>query len=197
MLSREAAAFFDRLAGDWDCIAVHPRERVESVLAPLGDLAGRRVLDVGSGTGVLLPYLSARVGPSGRVLALDLAPRMIEESRRKHRAPNLAFEVADFLDWRSDEAFDALVAYSCFPHFDDPGAFWDSAARNLAPGGLALVAHIEGRERINAMHGKRAPGVSRLLPPAFELARLAEARGFEPLEATDEAERYLVLARRK
>ncbi len=195
-LSREAAAFFDRLAADWDSLAVHPRDQVERVLASLGDLSGKRVIDVGSGTGVLLPFLTPRVGPHGAVLAMDLSPRMIETARAKHGAPGLSFKVADFLDWRADKGFDAAIAYSCFPHFDDPGAFWDSAARNLVPGGLALVAHIEGRERINEMHGRRAPGVSRELPPARELARLAEARGFEPVELVDDEDLYLVLARR-
>lgn len=194
-LSRDAQVFFDRLAETWDHIAHHPRERVERVLGTLGTLQGKMVVDVGTGTGVLIPYLASRVGPEGSILALDLSPRMIEAARAKYCADNLSFEVADFLDWQAARPADVIIAYSCFPHFDEPGAFWDSAARNLVDGGLALVAHIEGRIRINAMHGTRAPGVSRPLPPARELAAMAERRGFETLSLADEEDAYLVLAR--
>ena len=44
-------------------------------LAGLGDLVGRRCLEVGAGGGSVARWLAARVGPHGEVLATDLNPR--------------------------------------------------------------------------------------------------------------------------
>ncbi|MBW8487666.1 methyltransferase domain-containing protein [Actinomadura parmotrematis] len=43
-------------------------------LSGLGDLAGRRCLDVGAGNGTIARWLADRVGPEGRVTAVDLKP---------------------------------------------------------------------------------------------------------------------------
>lgn len=44
---------------------------------------GQRVLDLGCGTGMSLPLLRAAVGPSGRVLGVDLSPEMLAQARQR------------------------------------------------------------------------------------------------------------------
>jgi ubiquinone/menaquinone biosynthesis C-methylase UbiE len=195
-LSRsKIAEFFDSIAHRWDQLAVHPVDRVARVLDVAGSIAGYSVLDVGSGTGVLLGPLLERVGPAGKVLALDISGRMIEIARAKRSAPNLEFAVADFLEWTSPARHDLLVAYSCYPHFIDQAAFWDAARRNLRPGGTALVAHIEGRSAINGMHASNgASEISAALGPVEDLALLAQAKGFEALAAVDDGDYYIFSA---
>lgn len=187
-------AFFDSLADRWDSLAVHPRERVAFVLDQAGPLSGASVLDIGCGTGVLEGPLLERVGPSGKVLGLDLSASMLELASAKHRAANLAFIQADFLDWPSRETFDLVVAYSCFPHFPDYPAFFAAAARRLSPGGRLLVAHIEGREAINGLHGSSAGEVSRPLPPVGEAARMAEEAGLGAVLMRDDGDYWVLLA---
>ncbi len=192
----DIATLFDSLADRWDELAVHPRERLDRILGLLGDIEGASVLDVGSGTGVLLGPLLALIGPGGRVLALDISPRMIALARGKRADARLDFAVADFLAWEPPRPFDLLVAYSCYPHFLDQEAFWAAAARCLKPGGRALVAHIEGRDAINAMHGEAGRAVSRPLPSIGELARMAAGRGFAALAQEDSEDSYYLLADR-
>lgn len=187
-------AFFDSLAGRWDSLAVHPRERVAFVLDQAGPLSGASVLDIGCGTGVLEGPLLERVGPAGKVLGLDLSAPMLELAARKHRAPNLAFIQSDFLDWQSRETFDLVIAYSCFPHFPDYPAFFAAAARRLSPGGRLLVAHIEGRDAINCYHGDSAGEVSRPLPPVEEAARMAEDAGLGVSITRDDGDYWMLLA---
>ncbi len=67
------------------------RRRFE-VLAEVGELHGRSVLDVGCGLGHFLNFLEAKSIRS-RYAGLDLSPRLIERARELH--PAAAFEVLD------------------------------------------------------------------------------------------------------
>src|SRR5579862_1913238 len=59
---------------------------------------GTRVVDIGCGFGDTAIELGRRVGPSGKVIGIDAAPRFIDTARREAREArieNVAFEVAD------------------------------------------------------------------------------------------------------
>ena len=49
----------------------------------MGLSAGDTVLDAGSGTGILLPYLHRAVTGTGRIEELDYSHRMLEQARQK------------------------------------------------------------------------------------------------------------------
>jgi ubiquinone/menaquinone biosynthesis C-methylase UbiE len=183
--------FFNSVASRWDRIAFHPSERVNHILDIVGPRPGDRVLDVGSGTGVLIPYVLERIGPRGALVALDAAERMIDCAKGKHKAPNLSFVVSNFCEYRSVEVFDTILAYSCYPHFQDPGAFFSSARRLLRDGGRLGIAHIEGRQTINALHAGMDGPTSRPLPSIEETVRAAAAEGFSSISTLDDADYYL------
>lgn len=48
----------------------------------MGAENGYSVLDIGSGTGVAIPYLEERIGPKGKITALDIAEKMLEISKK-------------------------------------------------------------------------------------------------------------------
>src|SRR5581483_3921549 len=101
------------------------------------DLRGRRVLDVGCGTGRLAAALAEHA--LARVWGVDPEPRMLEQARA--RAPSgVGFKLgrAEELPFK-DAWFDAAVLWLASHLVELPRAFSD-AARVLAPGGrLALV----------------------------------------------------------
>jgi len=69
---------------------------VSAALRPVGGgEAVSRLLDVGTGTGALVPYFLAEGVPGEGILAIDVAPRMLEHARG--RFPDVAFVEADFL----------------------------------------------------------------------------------------------------
>lgn len=50
---------------------LHKAKKIERILAGRIELTGARILDIGTGTGFIAEYLQGRVGPTGRVAAVD------------------------------------------------------------------------------------------------------------------------------
>jgi SAM-dependent methyltransferase len=118
-------------------------------LLPAG---GRRVLEVGVGSGVLVPTLTARY-PDYTGTDLTLAPGLDALVAPNCRA---SFRAADLLrdaDLPAD-AFDAVVCFSVLEHIHDADTAARGLARALAPGGTVVTGY---------------PMVSRLMTRAFSL----------------------------
>src|SRR5262249_32059366 len=65
-------------------------QRPDEVVALLGLRPGMTVVDLGAGTGYFEPQLARAVGPSGRVLALDVEPDMVRYLRERAARAGLA-----------------------------------------------------------------------------------------------------------
>jgi ubiquinone/menaquinone biosynthesis C-methylase UbiE len=81
-------------------------------VTPLSE--GDHVLDAATGTGFAARAIARRVGPTGRILAADISPKMLEQARIVLRAAqlgNVNCLEADVLDLRNlaDSTFDAVV----------------------------------------------------------------------------------------
>jgi ubiquinone/menaquinone biosynthesis C-methylase UbiE len=157
---RPVRAQFERIAPVWE------RRRGPESLISLGaaldrlDLAPRRVLDVGTGTGIAARVLARRF-PAAEVVGVDLAPAMVEEARRlvpEDLVGRIAFETADAerLPF-ADDSFDLVVLLNAIPFFEE-------LARVTAPGGGVIFAFSSGA------------GTPIYVPPETLRARL------EPLE---------------
>lgn len=90
----------------WDRYGRRTVERL--ALAP-----GSSVLDVGCGSGASAIPAALAVGPSGRVIGIDLAQRLLDIARAKAAAQNLRnieFQRADMTSLSyADDSFDAVV----------------------------------------------------------------------------------------
>ena len=95
MQQEEIRAFFDRLAPTWDEDLVRDDRIIGTILDAGGVKEGCSVLDVGCGTGVLIPdYLARDVSA---VTAVDLSPAMIAAARKKCSDPRVTFVAGDVL----------------------------------------------------------------------------------------------------
>ena len=150
-------------------------------------------MDIGCGTGVLEGYLLP-YSPL-QIVGVDISPGMIEKARSKYATPIVDFRCQDVRDIRG-ESFDYIIAYSVFPHFQEPEKLISHLAGLLPVGGKLVVCHSESRDRINGHHDKHAGKLSEGLPPAEELARMLSP--FFTVNTMEDSDRlYMISATRK
>lgn len=104
-------------------------------------LAGKRVLDVGSGRGGGAAHIHRHFGPRETV-GCDVVRQAIDFSRRVHgNMPGLSFHQADAhaLPF-ADAAFDAVTNVESAHCYRDLAAFFRQVHRVLRPGGSFLLA---------------------------------------------------------
>jgi ubiquinone/menaquinone biosynthesis C-methylase UbiE len=197
-MNNAKAGFFDDIADKWDGwddLDALGRKLAEG-LEDLGVAPDEVILDVGCGTGNLTKALLARLGPKGRVVAIDISPRMLQVAQSKVRDARVTWHVADASRLPLDPAcIDRVVCYSVWPHFDDAAATASELARVLRPSGNLHVWHLISRAKVNEIHASAAPAVQKdVLLPAEEVARLLSGLGFEVTQAVDRDTHYLVSA---
>jgi trans-aconitate 2-methyltransferase len=161
-----------------------------NVLGRLPLLGDETVLDAGCGSGRVTEQLLDRL-PSGRVIALDGAPSMIEAARGRlaRFGRRVDFVVAD-LERRlplEPASVDAIVSTATFHWVEDHAALFRHLAVVLRPGGR-LVAQCGGKgnivsvTRAIAATGERWAGPWTFASPEETRTRLAAA-GFTEIEA--------------
>jgi 2-polyprenyl-3-methyl-5-hydroxy-6-metoxy-1,4-benzoquinol methylase len=97
---------------------------------------GKRVLDVGSGTGYGSDYLADF---AASVTGIDISRSAIRLSKRRYSRPD--FRVMDVHTLAFPDArFDFIVSTENFEHLSDQAAHLRELRRVLAPGGMAPIA---------------------------------------------------------
>ena len=109
------------------------------------DLAGLKVLEVGSGRGGGASYIKRCLGPAS-VLGVDLAPSAIAFCREHYDVPGLAFEQGDAEALAlPDASFDAVLNVESSTCYEHPERFYAEVVRVLKPGGHFLYADVRAR----------------------------------------------------
>jgi len=187
--------YFNSRADTWDeNIAEKDTNKLTQMAERLELKPGSVVLDVGTGTGVFLPYLLKNIGKNGKIVALDLAEEMLAKAMAKYSAENVEYLHADIMDIPVyEEMFDSVVCYSSFPHFQDKHKALTEIRRVMKPGGRMFVCHTSSRDHINGMHST-LPGVENdLLPAPDEMRMLFSNAGFTVVKIEEDAESYLAV----
>lgn len=189
--------FFEERAAHWDDTCLHDVGKVSYIVGLLGLRDGMSVLDVGTGTGVMIPfYLEAM--SEGHVAAVDYSEAMIAVAKSKNpESERLSYRVQDIYSMTDESEYDRVVCYSCFPHFPDPIGAIAVLSRALSPGGLLCIAHSSSRDHINAVHREGGEVISAdYLPPASIMAKMLMDAALEVVFTRDDDEYYIAIARK-
>jgi ubiquinone/menaquinone biosynthesis C-methylase UbiE len=189
---------FDRLAPDWDSRPAPPglEDKLERILSAGGISPGMTILDMGSGTGLLIPGLLRR--QPGQILAVDLSPGMLAILANKHRQAEIVLPLA--ADGSrlplTEKSVDIIFCHAVFPHFPEQRSALQEFKRLLRPGGRLVISHAASREQVNAIHREATDEILHhdLLSPASQLTSMLNEESYSVTEAVDNSEIYLVTA---
>jgi ubiquinone/menaquinone biosynthesis C-methylase UbiE len=119
---------------------------------------GLTVADIGTGIGYMLPFLSKRVGPEGKVIAEDIFDDFLAGAKQRVEAQkltNVTFVKGSDTDPKLPEgAVDVALALDVYHHFDYPEKMLAALHKSLKPEGRLVI--VEYYKRAEAMPNNRA-----------------------------------------
>ncbi len=197
MKTERKADFFDSRAENWEqtCYPPDVRARLEELIDEFGVKQGENILDIGTGPGVLVPYLRDRLGQNGRVCAFDFSMEMARQAMRKlkNNADTVLRADVHHIPFK-DETFDRAICFAAFPHFFDPQKALREMARAVRPGGTVIVAHLLSREELAEHHARHSSVKRDILPEEPQMRSLFSSAGLSISEIVDKPGRYLARA---
>jgi predicted methyltransferase len=121
--------------------------RREQIAAALELSPGMAVADVGAGTGLFLEPFAKRVGPAGRLYAVEISPRFREHLAERARKAGLAQVEVIAASERSSQlapgSIDLAFVCDTYHHFEFPEPTLASLKEALRPGGALVVIDFE------------------------------------------------------
>lgn len=120
------------------------RQKPRELLALIGIQPGSTVADVGTGAGMMLPYLAEAVGASGRVVAEDIQQDFLDRAQERAKSKNLSnvtfVKGTDRNPNLPEGQLDLIFTLDAYHHFDYPAEMLSHFARALKPGGRIAIA---------------------------------------------------------
>ncbi|MGB3829382.1 MAG: methyltransferase domain-containing protein [Ornithinimicrobium sp.] len=153
------------------------RDGREAAVAAAQLTEGQQVLDVGCGTGLTMPAIAERIGPTGHLIGIDSSPAMLAQASKRTIPARRSLIHADAQHLSPESLTDhgvtgpieaALFCYS-LSVMPDWASAWESVIPLLAPGARVAIADL----------GLPSTGG----PPARFLARILTRVGRSNIEA--------------
>ncbi len=123
-------------------------ERLERIVASASIVPGDSVLDIGTGTGILIPLVQ-KYSPA-RIYANDLSEVMLEFV--KTHSPSVIAVQGDVADLAlADGSIDVAFINACYPNIIDKHRAFTNVRRMLRIGGRLIISHPLGRSFIEIL----------------------------------------------
>ncbi|WAK00819.1 bifunctional 2-polyprenyl-6-hydroxyphenol methylase/3-demethylubiquinol 3-O-methyltransferase UbiG [Methylobacter sp. YRD-M1] len=154
------------------------------------DIAGKRIVDVGCGGGILTEGL-ARLGADA--LGIDLSEELIDiaDLHGLESGVNTHYQKisAEALAEQQPESFDHVTCMEMLEHVPDPGSIISACARLVKPGGMVFFSTLNRQPKAYLLAIVAAEHVLRMLPKGThdfktfikpsELSQSARSAGLE------------------
>lgn len=198
-VNRAIKQFFDQLAERWDAtVCPQHAERLGCLIERLAIPTQSRILDVGSGTGVLVPFLTGIPGGNRLVVPMDLSFNMLQYAAVRSATPphTVACVQGDAASLPFGErVFDWVLCNSVFPHFHDQAESVHQLAGTLVSGGRLVVCHSQSRDTINTFHRSHGGLIGgHELPEEAPMKALMTAADLTVTDYEDCDDHYLLVA---
>ena len=165
-------------------------ERLEKIVSHGKITEGDTVLDVGTGTGILIPIIK-KYKP-GRIHACDLSETMVEQLSKHY--PYVETIVADVRDLRlPDSSIDVVFINACYPNIVDKAGAFSKISRMMKAEGRMVISHPLGKAFILSLIDA-IPFPLDEFPEALEADALLKPFGFEIETFIDEPKLYILVA---
>jgi SAM-dependent methyltransferase len=163
--------------GVWDRMASIYQQEIDTRFGPVIEYllgranlqSGETILDLGTGTGSVAIAAATRVGPDGRIIAVDISPEMLEKARTRigsHSIPNV-----DFAEGRAeaipaeDGGLDAVLASLSLMYVIDRESAAQEIFRVLRPGGRFVASVWAGPDETDIVQFQQIAGSFAPTPP--------------------------------
>ncbi|MCU0593946.1 MAG: class I SAM-dependent methyltransferase [Desulfobacterota bacterium] len=167
-------------------------ERLEKIVESGKIEKGDTVLDVGTGTGILIPIIK-KYEPKW-IYACDLSEAMLRQLNSK-KYPNVETILADVRDLMlPGSSIDVVFINACYGNIIDKAGAFSNLSRMMKPQGRMVISHPLGKSFTRSMR-ERASFPLDPFPEKTEAGELFRPFGFEIETFIDEPTLYvLVLA---
>jgi len=163
--------------------------RLEEIVASARIGEGSTVLDVGTGTGILIPLIKAY--EPALIYACDLSDVMLTHLKERYPyARTLPADIRD-LDLPS-RSIDVIFLNACYPNIADKQSSFQNISRMIKCNGRVVISHPMGKSFIDFLK-ERSPFPLDDFPTKAEAQALFKPYGFHVEAFRDEPSLYILL----
>ena len=168
-------------------------ERLEKIVRSAYIIRGDVVLDLGSGTGILVPIIQ-QYEPD-RIIACDISDTMLARLKEQYAyADTILADARDIT--LADQSLDVIFMNACYPNIVDKKATFANIGRMTKSGGRLVISHPMGKSFIDSLREKSTFPLDDF--PGKHLAgKLLKPFRFEIKDFVDEANIYIMVAIKK
>ncbi len=174
--------YFDDIASEWDSL-FSDGERIEDAVNKMNISPVETVLDVGCGTGRLMPFLQKRLQNGGKVFGLDFSLQMLINAKEKvfDGITEFVRGSAEELPFK-DNKFDRVICFAVFSHIIGKEKAVREFGRIMRRNSILNIFHLRSREELNEFHKNLNGVINRdLLPDDDILRKILKDGGFREI----------------
>ena len=171
---KEIVSYFDEMAPIWDEAVIRNAEKLRHFMTLAGVRQGDEVLDVGGGTGALIPYIREN-NVAGQITEVDISRRMLNMARAKfHNDTDIRYLNENIEEYSEGREYDRIFMYGVLPHLADKVGTIVRKINKL---------HSHGDKRVADAY----------LPPMREFISDCEKQGLKAVFSEDTDRDYTIL----